>query len=93
MRASFVADGPFASAIKAGATVPDDEDEAVVTRGFISTEPHVIEGQPSPAIRAVLTSSGFQNLEIFSLVTSLLGLKEVEPPHNGTKGFWGQYLG
>ncbi|WWC68295.1 uncharacterized protein I206_102219 [Kwoniella pini CBS 10737] len=35
----------------------------------------------------------FQNLQIFSLVTKLLGLSDVEPLHNGTIGFWNKYLG
>ncbi|WVR05549.1 hypothetical protein IAU60_002568 [Kwoniella sp. DSM 27419] len=34
----------------------------------------------------------FRNLEIFSLITGLLGLTEMEPPHNGTEGFWQRYL-
>ncbi|OCF30505.1 type I phosphodiesterase/nucleotide pyrophosphatase [Kwoniella heveanensis BCC8398] len=36
---------------------------------------------------------GFKNLEIFSLVTALLGIPDdEEPPHNGTEGFWDRYL-
>lgn len=34
------------------------------------------------------SSVGFKNLEIFSLVTRLLSLRDVEPGHNGTIGFW-----
>ncbi|WVW80511.1 hypothetical protein I302_102495 [Kwoniella bestiolae CBS 10118] len=41
---------------------------------------------------AILKS--FPNLELFSLVTRLLGLsREDEPAHNGTIGFWDRYLG
>ncbi|WWC88224.1 uncharacterized protein L201_003129 [Kwoniella dendrophila CBS 6074] len=35
----------------------------------------------------------FPNLEVFSLVTRLLGLSNVEPLHNGTLRFWNNYLG
>ncbi|WWD05374.1 hypothetical protein V865_003448 [Kwoniella europaea PYCC6329] len=36
----------------------------------------------------------FPNLEIFSLVTRLLGLSpSFEPAHNGTIGFWDRYFG
>ncbi|ODO07647.1 hypothetical protein L198_01228 [Cryptococcus wingfieldii CBS 7118] len=35
----------------------------------------------------------FKNLEIFSLCTKLLGLRDVEPGHNGTEGFWERWLG
>ncbi|WVQ96932.1 hypothetical protein IAU59_004040 [Kwoniella sp. CBS 9459] len=34
----------------------------------------------------------FRNLEIFSLVTGLLGITDNEPSHNGTVGFWDNYL-
>ncbi|ODO12132.1 hypothetical protein I350_00918 [Cryptococcus amylolentus CBS 6273] len=34
----------------------------------------------------------FKNLEIFSLCTKLLGLRDVEPGHNGTEGFWERWL-
>ncbi|WWC60675.1 uncharacterized protein I303_103250 [Kwoniella dejecticola CBS 10117] len=51
------------------------------------------------AIQAVYEShdppilKNFKNLEIFSLVTRLLGLSAIEPAHNGTIGFWDNYLG
>ncbi|WVQ71344.1 hypothetical protein IAR50_000872 [Cryptococcus sp. DSM 104548] len=34
----------------------------------------------------------FENLEIFSLCTKLLGLRDVEPRHNGTEGFWERWM-
>ncbi|OXG20938.1 type I phosphodiesterase/nucleotide pyrophosphatase family protein [Cryptococcus neoformans Tu401-1] len=43
-------------------------------KGFISHDPPVLHS--------------FKNLEIFSLVTRLLSLRDVEPGHNGTIGFW-----
>ena len=33
---------------------------------------------------------GFPNLEVYGLVTKLLGLTPA--PNNGTKGFWEQYF-
>ncbi len=38
-------------------------------------------------------SVAFRNLEIFSLITKLLGVEGSEPTHNGTLGFWDRYLG
>ncbi|KAK8865583.1 hypothetical protein IAR55_000727 [Kwoniella newhampshirensis] len=48
------------------------------SKGFVSVDPPILEG--------------FRNLEIFSLVMRLQGLTKVEPPHNGTLGFWDTYL-
>ncbi|WVQ85744.1 hypothetical protein IAT38_007911 [Cryptococcus sp. DSM 104549] len=48
-------------------------------KGLVSTDPPILKS--------------FRNLEIFSLATRLLGLTAVEPPHNGTEGFWDEYLG
>lgn len=39
-----------------------------------------------------LLMKGFSNLEVFSLVMRLMGLEGIEPAHNGTKGFWDEYL-
>jgi hypothetical protein len=36
--------------------------------------------------------SGFANLELYSLILQLLGLEAYEPAHNGTIGFWDQYI-
>jgi len=43
-------------------------------------------------ITALALTAGFANLEIFSLVMRLMGLESLEPPHNGTVGFWDGYL-
>jgi hypothetical protein len=40
-----------------------------------------------------LTFLGFANLELYSLVIRLLGLEAYEPAHNGTIGYWDQYIG
>ncbi|ADV21394.1 type I phosphodiesterase/nucleotide pyrophosphatase [Cryptococcus gattii E566] len=45
-----------------------------VGKGFVSHDPPVLHS--------------FKNLEIFSLITRLLNLRDVEPGHNGTIGFW-----
>lgn len=67
MRATFVADGPFANRanykLRARATSTEDPIKVI---------------------------PGFPNLELYSLVTRLLGLTPA--PNNGTKGFWDQYF-
>ncbi|ORX35480.1 alkaline-phosphatase-like protein [Kockovaella imperatae] len=48
------------------------------SEGWVSKDPHVIDS--------------FNNLEIFTLVLGLVGLSDKIPAHNGTIGFWKQYL-
>lgn len=47
----------------------------------------------SSSSRGTSTMPGFSNLEIYDLVTRLLGIPAgMRAPHNGTRGFWDQYL-
>jgi len=78
MQAIFFAHGPSFSRMKAHASRHVRRHQEL-PRGWVSTEPPVLES--------------FRNLELFSLVTHLMGVQELEPPHNGTSGFWHQYLG
>ncbi|GFZ43401.1 hypothetical protein JCM24511_01121 [Saitozyma sp. JCM 24511] len=77
MQAIFFAHGPFAEQIKSVAGSRKAE-MGVEARGWVSTNPHVLES--------------FANLELYSLVLRLLGLEAYEPAHNGTVGFWDQYI-
>jgi len=77
MQAIFFAHGPSFSRIKAHASRHVQRHQAL-PRGWVSTDPPVLES--------------FRNLEVVSLVTHLMGVQALEPPHNGTKGFWHQYL-
>jgi hypothetical protein len=35
---------------------------------------------------------GFQNVEIYNLIVTLLGIGDKAAPNNGTEGFWDCYL-
>lgn len=45
----------------------------------ISTDVHVLDG--------------FQNVEVYNLVVTLLGIGDKAAPNNGTDGFWDRYVG
>lgn len=86
MRAMFVADGPFAKKSRAKLVTQDSFQE--IAQSYLRQ----LWGLPATtsATAADRIIPGFPNLELYGLVTKILG---VEPaPNNGTKGFWDQYF-
>lgn len=63
-----------------------------VADGPFSTSTKVKQASKSASadLDAPLVMKGFQNVEIYGLVTKLLGLKGA--PTNGTEGFWDAWL-
>ncbi|WRT66029.1 uncharacterized protein IL334_002980 [Kwoniella shivajii] len=60
---------------------------------FVAQGPFASQLKSSASSEVILSRDppimkSFKNLEIFSLVTGLLGLSSIEPSHNGTVGFW-----
>ena len=78
MHAIFVAHGPFAERIKS-------------TKKKRETVPHRLPSQDK-SHDGITVISGFDNLEIYNLITrELLNLSNVAP-NNGTVGFWEKFL-
>jgi len=85
MHAIFVAHGPFASEINAASHT---HRLSRIMRGsppcpnsamnWTQGGPHVLDG--------------FQNVEIYNLIVTLLGISDKAAPNNGTEGFWDCYL-
>ncbi len=77
MYASFVAHGPFSTNIK-----------------DIHTK-RAMKG-PAPGFHSISSDvtilDGFENVEIYGLVTKLLGIEHLAASNNGTKGFWDKYF-
>lgn len=63
---------------------------------FVADGPFANHANTKLRTRAPITGDntkiipGFPNLELYNLVTTLLGLTPA--PNNGTDGFWDQYL-
>lgn len=85
MRAMFVANGPFAS--RAGLKLHRRVTLGSWWRRWLSCLGGCSSSKRDRKIRII---EGFPNVEIYGLVTTLLGLEPA--PNNGTKGFWDQYL-
>jgi hypothetical protein len=76
MRAVFVADGPFARRTTA---------QLRIRSGVLEQSPGVYSRDSRETL-----IPGFANLELYGLVTKILGLTPA--PNNGTEGFWDQYF-
>jgi hypothetical protein len=80
MQAIFVAHGPFSTGSKA---VHQSRSAQLPSRG--NTGWH-------SAVNDTYVMEGFLNVEIYNLVTRLLGIEGWAAANNGTPGFWDKYL-
>lgn len=84
MQAMFVAHGPFSAVAKAQHTRRSTGLGARwlndANKGWHSTSDDTY------------IMDRFQNVEIYNLVTKLLGIEQYAAPTNGTAGFWDKYF-
>lgn len=81
MHAIFVAHGPFSTNVKDVNKPPTRSlKRAKSGPGWhsIDDSAHIMEG--------------FENVQIYGLVTKLLGMEDWSAQNNATKGFWDKYL-
>jgi len=80
MHAMFVAHGPFPAVAKTVHKSQSRRDLSRPNKNWHSTADDVYE------------MNGFQNVEVYNLVTKLLGLEHKRANTNGTAGFWEKYF-
>jgi len=91
--AMFVADGPFVTLLKRRKrersslllrALPTRMRRAVADR-WLRDDHNERRGEAQ-------IIEGFDNVEIYGLITKLLGIEKFASPTNGTAGFWDRYL-
>ena len=85
MYATFVAHGPFSTNVK---DVHSKRSSGILRRAFgwgYHSGWHSVDDD-------VYVMNGFENVQIYGLVTKLLGIEDYAAPNNGTKGFWDRYF-
>lgn len=105
MHAMFVADGHFATLVKrkraaaakraaaVGGSILDTLGKQLpkpirrLTRRFTVSDAATLDRRKEPQVIET-----FNNIELYGLIVNLLDLHKFAAPHNGTTGFWDQYL-
>ncbi|KIJ54235.1 hypothetical protein M422DRAFT_153652 [Sphaerobolus stellatus SS14] len=85
MYSMFVADGPFSVKAKQKRQLASRSVRGIVSRMLGQDGWLEVTGE-------TYIMHGFRNLEIYGLVTKLLGIEEFAVKTNGTEGFWDNYL-
>ncbi|KAG9088003.1 hypothetical protein FRC06_002264, partial [Ceratobasidium sp. 370] len=97
MRAIFIASGPFTDRVRAqvssGASQPPsplpNRFSRSVSTGYLNTtlKPPIYV-PPRGGKNGPLLIEHFENVEVYGLVTRLLGIQQWAARTNGTQGFW-----
>ncbi|KAF7422741.1 hypothetical protein PC9H_010898 [Pleurotus ostreatus] len=82
MRAVFIAQGPFSTVAKAL------QRSGLSAYHFLSCLDAVWRAVPDDTH----IIEGFRNVELYNLVTKLLGIQQYAAKNNGTSGFWDKYF-
>ncbi|KAF8532093.1 Phosphodiest-domain-containing protein [Gautieria morchelliformis] len=88
MYAMFVSDGPFSGKAKQGRRMRARSTSNLFSRLIRRLNGH--DGWHTTGETYVMR--GFQNVELYGLVTKLLDIEAYAAKTNGTSGFWDQYL-
>jgi len=87
MRATFVADGPFAAKAKRRAL----ESMPRWRRALHLVAPRIVSLNVEGWLDTRIIDP-FPNVELNGLVLKILGLHDSAPENNGTVGFWDKYM-
>jgi hypothetical protein len=88
MYAMFVSDGPFSGKAKQRRRLRTRSTSNLFSR--LITRSH--DRDEWHATGETYVMQGFQNVEVYGLVTKLLDIEAYAVKTNGTSGFWNQYL-
>lgn len=91
MHAIFIAHGPFASRIKSNSRSSSSSSSSLSEEQEEEQEEDGVRGMKEE--NGITIIPGFDNLEVYNLVMTLLGVdEEKRARNNGTVGFWDRYL-
>jgi len=81
----FVSDGPFSGKIKQKRALASRSIGGLISRMFKKDGWFEATGE-------TYIIKGFKNVEVYGLITKLLGIEDFAAKTNGTVGFWDRYM-